>query len=166
MQETRRQDFPKFHTDKIANSSNSSNFGEEIAQRDSNVPPAAKIQKERQGAGRSRCLRITIAAIIVVFCMLQYQGKLFQYRETDVSQDLYEVLGVKSTASLLDIRKNYKLLMKDYYPDWHSDCKTCLEHYQRVFNAFLVLRDPVKREEYDHSRIPPINSKVITLANF
>lgn len=88
MQETQRQGFIKFHKDKIAGNSNSSNSEEEIAPRDSNVPPAAKIQKERQCAGRSRCCRVTIAAIIAVFCMLQYKKSCFNIEKL-ISRKIY-----------------------------------------------------------------------------
>ncbi|XP_057698946.1 dnaJ homolog subfamily A member 3, mitochondrial-like isoform X2 [Corythoichthys intestinalis] len=64
-------------------------------------------------------------------------------------QDLYEVLGVARTASQKDIKKAYYQLAKKYHPDTNPDDPEAKEKFAKLAEAYEVLSDEVKRQQYD-----------------
>ncbi|KAI4863058.1 DnaJ-domain-containing protein [Hypoxylon rubiginosum] len=68
--------------------------------------------------------------------------------------DLYKVLGVDSKASLDDIRKAYRELCMKVHPDKAEGGSTPEnnERFQKVQEAWEILRDDVLRKEYDDYR--------------
>lgn len=63
--------------------------------------------------------------------------------------DLYQVLGVSREASADEIRKAYKRLSKKYHPDSNPNDKSAAEKFKEVQEAYAVLSDTEKREQYD-----------------
>jgi len=63
--------------------------------------------------------------------------------------DYYKVLGVSREASADEIRKAYRKLSREYHPDMRPNDPEALEKFKQVQNAFDVLGDPEKREQYD-----------------
>lgn len=63
--------------------------------------------------------------------------------------DFYKVLGVSREASADDIRKAHRKLSRKYHPDMRPNDKEAEEKFKEVQNAFEVLGDPEKREQYD-----------------
>jgi DnaJ-class molecular chaperone len=64
------------------------------------------------------------------------------------NQDYYKTLGVPKTASADEIRKAHKKLSKKYHPDVNKD-KSASEQFKQVQEAFDVLSDAEKRQQYD-----------------
>ncbi|MBQ7515735.1 MAG: molecular chaperone DnaJ [Schwartzia sp.] len=65
-------------------------------------------------------------------------------------RDYYEVLGVEKGASDADIKKAFKKLARKYHPDLNrDDPKTAEEKFKEVNEAYSVLSDPQKRQQYD-----------------
>ena len=63
--------------------------------------------------------------------------------------DHYEKLGLKKGASLEEIKKAYKELAKKYHPDVSKEANA--EHkFKEINEAYSVLSDPEKKENYDH----------------
>ena len=62
--------------------------------------------------------------------------------------DYYKTLGVSKTASAEEIRKAHKKLSKKYHPDVNKD-KDAPEQFKHVQEAFDVLSDTDKRQQYD-----------------
>ena len=58
---------------------------------------------------------------------------------------MYEVLGLKSDASPEDIKKAHRKLVREHHPDKGGDA----EKFKKVQEAYEVLSDPQKRENFD-----------------
>src|SRR6201982_1214246 len=68
---------------------------------------------------------------------------------TTTKKDYYEVLGVKKSASVDDIRKAFRKLARKYHPDVNPGDKTAEEKFKAISEANDVLSDPKKRKIYD-----------------
>ncbi|KPJ62060.1 MAG: integrase [Deltaproteobacteria bacterium DG_8] len=64
-------------------------------------------------------------------------------------RDYYSVLGVKRGASEEEIKKAYRRLAMQYHPDRNPDKKDAEERFKEVNEAYAVLSDKKKRQEYD-----------------
>lgn len=64
----------------------------------------------------------------------------------------YEVLGVREDASAEEIKKAYRRLAKEYHPDSRGGDKKAEEHFKKISEAYSVLGDPQKRQQYDLMR--------------
>ncbi len=64
-------------------------------------------------------------------------------------KDYYKVLGVSSGASVDEIKKAYRALAKKYHPDANPNNKAAEETFKKVSEAYYVLSDTKKRQEYD-----------------
>ena len=64
-------------------------------------------------------------------------------------RDYYEVLGVSKTATDDELKKAYRTLAKKYHPDAHPDDKDAEAKFKEASEAYAVLSDPEKRQQYD-----------------
>lgn len=64
-------------------------------------------------------------------------------------KDYYELLGVGRTASVEDIKKSYRKLAMKYHPDRNAGDKAAENMFKEVSEAYEVLSDSAKREQYD-----------------
>jgi len=70
--------------------------------------------------------------------------RTFRYRGRTVA-DYYDVLEVSPRARQSVIDKAYRALMREDHPDQGGDARKA----QLLNEAYEVLRDPIKRREYD-----------------
>src|SRR3990167_6859779 len=63
-------------------------------------------------------------------------------------KDYYKILGVSKTASLDDIKKQYRRLARKYHPDVSKE-SNAEEKFKAMKEAYEVLKDPEKRKAYD-----------------
>jgi molecular chaperone DnaJ len=65
------------------------------------------------------------------------------------NKDYYKVLGLKKGASIEDIKKSFRKLARKHHPDLNPGDKAAEERFKEVNEAYAVLGDPKKKEEYD-----------------
>lgn len=70
----------------------------------------------------------------------------------DIQQDYYATLGVSSTATIADIKRAYRRLVRQYHPDAQEAPKSTSLLFRLVQDAYDVLSDPEKRNQYDQAR--------------
>jgi len=64
-------------------------------------------------------------------------------------RDYYEVLGVEKNASEDEIKKAYRKIAIKYHPDRNPGDKEAEEKFKEAAEAYDVLHDPQKRQQYD-----------------
>lgn len=64
-------------------------------------------------------------------------------------QNYYQTLGVSQNASAKEIKKAYYALAKKYHPDVNKDDPKAAKLFQQVSEAYEVLSDSAKRQQYD-----------------
>ncbi|MCK5034398.1 MAG: J domain-containing protein [Candidatus Sabulitectum sp.] len=69
-----------------------------------------------------------------------------------MTKDLYEILGVAEKSSPDELRKAYRNLAKKNHPDANPDDSAAEERFKRISDAYDILGNPEKREEYDLMR--------------
>jgi len=70
----------------------------------------------------------------------------------------YKTLGLSITATQDEIRKAYRKLAKQYHPDANPGNEKAEQLFKAVAEAYTVLSDEVKRNEYDRkfTEVPPV----------
>lgn len=64
-------------------------------------------------------------------------------------RDYYEILGLTKGASESDIKKAYRKLAKQCHPDLHPNDSKAEAQFKEISEAYEVLSDKSKRENYD-----------------
>ncbi|MFP5271400.1 DnaJ domain-containing protein [Coleofasciculus sp.] len=73
------------------------------------------------------------------------------------SRNYYQILGVSSTATLEEIKKAYRRLVRRYHPDLHPDNPDATDRFKVICEAYQVLSDGVQRRQYDEEIQPQPN---------
>lgn len=69
--------------------------------------------------------------------------------KTMPEQDLYKILGVTKSSTQDEIKKAYRKLSRKYHPDMNPDNPSSEAKFKEIQNAFEVLGDPTKKQQYD-----------------
>jgi len=68
------------------------------------------------------------------------------------TKDFYAVLGVSSSASQDEIKKQYRRLAAKHHPDKNPNDAKAAERFKEISEAYTVLGDAEKRKQYDDMR--------------
>ncbi len=81
----------------------------------------------------------------------------------------YDILGVSRNATTKEITVAFKKLVKELHPDRYKteeEKREAEKRFKEVTRAFNILKDPVKRREYDQTlRTPHSSAKENTSVN-
>jgi molecular chaperone DnaJ len=66
-----------------------------------------------------------------------------------MNKDYYQVLEVDRSSSADEIKKSYRKMAMKYHPDKNPDNPQAEEKFKECAEAFDVLSDPQKKEQYD-----------------
>ena len=66
--------------------------------------------------------------------------------------DYYAALGVSSTSTADEIKKQYRRLAKKYHPDSNKSDPKAAERFKEISEAYTVVGDADKRKQYDDMR--------------
>lgn len=66
-----------------------------------------------------------------------------------MKRDYYEVLNISRSASQDEVKKAYRKLAMQYHPDKNPGDKQAEEKFKEVSEAYEILKDPQKRQQYD-----------------
>jgi molecular chaperone DnaJ len=69
-----------------------------------------------------------------------------------IEKDFYAELGVQSDATAEEIKKSYRKLARELHPDANPGDSRAEARFKSVSEAYGVLSDPKKRQEYDEAR--------------
>ena len=64
-------------------------------------------------------------------------------------KDYYHILNLNRKATPEEIKKSYRLYASKFHPDKHHGDKLFEEKFKEVLEAYEILSNPKKREEYD-----------------
>ncbi|XP_062581123.1 dnaJ homolog subfamily C member 16-like [Saccostrea cucullata] len=76
-----------------------------------------------------------------VFCLLFFV-------ECIADEDLYDVLGIRRSASTKEIKQAYKNLAREWHPDKNKD-PSAADKFTKINEAYETLGDPERRSQYD-----------------
>jgi len=74
---------------------------------------------------------------------------------TSEKENFYSVLGVPETSTAEDIKKAYRKMSLKYHPDKNNGDPESVKMFQKISEAYEVLGDAQKRNEYDMTRKNP-----------
>jgi molecular chaperone DnaJ len=73
-------------------------------------------------------------------------------------KDLYKILGVSETAPKDEIKKAFRKLAVKYHPDKMKGDKKSEERFKEINEAYQILSDDKKRQQYDFMRKNPFGA--------
>lgn len=69
-----------------------------------------------------------------------------------LEKDFYSTLGVRLSASELEIKKAYRVMARKYHPDLHPGNASSERRFKEIAQAYDVLSDRSQRVRYDQIR--------------
>jgi curved DNA-binding protein CbpA len=76
-------------------------------------------------------------------------------RQNHGTKDYYAILGVAPGSTADEVRKAYRRLALEWHPDRNQGRPEATERFKEISEAYGVLIDPEKRQQYDEVRAEP-----------
>jgi DnaJ-class molecular chaperone len=87
-------------------------------------------------------------------------------RRTKEFKDYYSILKVSPDSSLEEIKKSFRKMALELHPDHNPNDPASEEKFKEVTEAYGVLSDPPKKNEYDRFRADYISGRTTGSSNF
>ena len=71
------------------------------------------------------------------------------FKQTNMSRDYYQILGLSDKATEADIKRAYRKLAKEFHPDKNPGNAGAEARFKEITEAYEVLSDAGKRGRYD-----------------
>jgi curved DNA-binding protein CbpA len=94
----------------------------------------------------------TTIALSIITLLLNLHDVAWKVQSASSSADLYNILGVKRTATSQEIRHAYRSKAKDTHPDKRQgDADVAVLEFRAVVEAYETLSDETSRRNYDRT---------------
>ena len=112
------------------------------------IPVRQHMDKNKKRTRRRRQGHNSLQVLFLAFLLL-----LACVTTAKKDPDLYEILGVKKTATTKEIKKAYRKKALDTHPDKRKDipAEQAAEEFHKVVHAFEILSDESSRKTYDRT---------------
>ncbi len=81
-------------------------------------------------------------------------------------KDYYKILNIADSANQEDIKKSYRKLALELHPDHNPSDPTSEDKFKEVTEAYGVLSDPKKKQEYDRFRSDYLSGRATSSSRF
>ncbi len=81
-------------------------------------------------------------------------------------KDYYKILDVSDSANQEDIKKSYRKLALELHPDHNPNDPASEDKFKEITEAYGVLSDPNKKQEYDRFRSDYLSGRTSTSSRF
>ena len=81
-------------------------------------------------------------------------------------KDYYKILNISDSANQEDIKKSYRKLALELHPDHNPNDPTSEDKFKEITEAYGVLSDPIKKQEYDRFRSDYLSGRTTTSSRF
>ena len=72
-------------------------------------------------------------------------------------KNYYQILGISEEASEQEVKSTFRKLAKKFHPDKNPDDAGAEKRFKEISEAYEVLSDSQKRQQYDYMRVQPQN---------
>ena len=69
-----------------------------------------------------------------------------------MTKDYYKILGIGETNSQAEIKSAYRKLARKWHPDVAGNNTDVVERFKEITEAYSILSNTIKKEEYDRAR--------------
>ena len=69
-----------------------------------------------------------------------------------MTKDYYKILGINETNSQTEIKSAYRKLARKWHPDVAGNDTDVVERFKEITEAYSILSNTIKKEEYDRAR--------------
>jgi hypothetical protein len=127
-----------------------------------NTPAAIQAKMNEQVWDEEKRIWYTYNLLLEAEIFFKEEESLKSSSHTTVSSmELYNQLGVPSTASAAEIKKAYRQQAMALHPDKNPNDPMASEKFQKLGNAYQILSNPQLRTAYDQNGLSGVNKDAL-----